>query len=91
MYATGNPKTKKALREAVELSQEPVPRPGTVGAVLRMKDLRKRVPVEAFQPGGIFPSQTDGQAVIEGPHFPQPHRWYATVKLVNGVIVRVLS
>lgn len=45
--------------------------------------------VRAFQPGGMFPSQTDGQAVIEGPHYPQPHRWYAQVTLKDGVIVSV--
>lgn len=45
--------------------------------------------VEAYQPGGIFPPQRDGRAVIEGPHYPQPHRWYAEVELVDGVIVKV--
>ena len=67
MYAQGNPKTKKQLKEWVAEGRE----------------------VEAFQPGGIFPSQTDGTAVIEGPHYPKPHRWYAKVLLKDGVIMKV--
>jgi len=47
--------------------------------------------VTTFQPGGIFPAQTDGEAVIEGPHYPKPHRWYARVLLVDGVITKVLD
>lgn len=45
--------------------------------------------VSAFQPGGIFPSQTDGRTVIEGPH--EYHKWYAQVDLVDGQIVKVVS
>jgi hypothetical protein len=67
MYAEGNPKTKKQLREWVESGKR----------------------VAAFQPGGIFPSQTDGSAAIEGPHYPKPHRWYAQVILKDGYIVEV--
>jgi len=45
--------------------------------------------IGAFQPGGFFPSQTDGKAVIEGPQYPKPHRWYAEVILKNGIITSV--
>ena len=45
--------------------------------------------VGAFQPGGMFPSQRDGTAVIEGPHYPKPHRFYAQVLLKDGCIVKV--
>ena len=38
-----------------------------------------------------FTTQTDGTAVIEGPHYPQPHRWYAQVELEDGRIVRVIK
>ena len=47
--------------------------------------------VGAYQPGGMFPSQTDGEAVVEGPHYPQPHKWYARVLLADGAIVKVLG
>jgi len=47
----------------------------------------KRVTV--YQPGGIFPGETDGQIVIEGPHYPEPHRWYARATIKNSVIIKV--
>lgn len=44
--------------------------------------------VEVFSPGP-FPCQQDGSENIEGPHYPEPHRWYASVKVENGVVVNV--
>lgn len=32
---------------------------------------------------------TNGTAYLEGPHYPQPHRWYAQVLLKDGKIVKV--
>lgn len=32
---------------------------------------------------------TEGEAVIEGPHYPEPHRWYAKVKVKGGVVISV--
>jgi len=43
--------------------------------------------VTVFQPGGIFPSKTDGSISLEGPHYPEPHRWYASAVIKGGVIV----
>jgi hypothetical protein len=37
--------------------------------------------------GGNEP--TNGTAYFEGPHYPQPHTWYATVQLKDGKIVSV--
>lgn len=47
--------------------------------------------VTVYQPGGMFPSQRDGETTVEGPHYPQPHSWYARVRIADGVIVKVLS
>lgn len=30
-----------------------------------------------------------GYETIEGPHYPEPHRWYARVKMVDGIVVEV--
>lgn len=44
--------------------------------------------VEVFQPGvGIVPA--NGEVTIEGPHYPQPHRWYARGTIVNGKLTKV--
>ena len=36
-----------------------------------------------------FKTATDGPEVVEGPHYPKPHRWYAAVTLKDGLIVKV--
>lgn len=43
--------------------------------------------VETFQPGGIFEAKRDGSISLEGPHYPEPHRWYASAVVKDGVIV----
>jgi hypothetical protein len=44
--------------------------------------------VELFEPGlGRIPA--DGEVYLEGPHYPEPHRWYATAKIVGGKVVKI--
>jgi hypothetical protein len=44
--------------------------------------------VGVFQPGPFGSgSVRDGEHVVEGPHYPQPHTWYASVRIVGGLIV----
>jgi len=40
---------------------------------------------------GIFGGneKKDGMIAIEGPHCPEPHRWYANCTAKDGVIVKV--
>jgi hypothetical protein len=40
-----------------------------------------------YNPSGLFEPTQNGSDVIEGPHYPQPHRWYARVKVENGIVV----
>ena len=44
--------------------------------------------VRIFSPGP-FTIKQNGTEYIEGPHCPEPHRWYATVNVVDGVITKV--
>ena len=81
MYTVINFATKKKMKEAVKTA-------GTTtlqGGVLP--------PVRIYQPGPFArPSDSyTGDFSIEGPHYPKPHRWYARVRVVAGVIVKVLS
>ena len=46
--------------------------------------------VYVFSPGP-FPVKQEGEETIEGPHYPQPHRWYARVRVQSGRVVAVLS
>ena len=42
---------------------------------------------ETYNPSGMFPTRQDGTDVIEGPHYPQPHKWYASVIVKNGIVI----
>ena len=47
-------------------------------------------PVSCYQPGpfgdGII---QDGTVYLEGPHYPEPHRWYAQAEVKAGVVTKV--
>jgi len=50
--------------------------------------------VRIYQPGGMFNppeanSHYTGTANLEGPHYPEPHRWYAEAELKDGIVVKV--
>ena len=74
-YAVGNPKTKKKLKEMVSECQA------------------KGEPFVFFQPGPFGKGEEQlrpGHSVtLEGPHYPEPHRWYAKVNhsLSGGLVV----
>lgn len=43
---------------------------------------------EVYQPGtGTIPR--DGRVFLEGPHYPQPHTWYAEGTMKDGKLVKV--
>ena len=50
------------------------------------KDLAAGVKVRVVSPGP-FPAPSNGKATIEGPHYPQPHTWYAQCLVKDGFIV----
>jgi hypothetical protein len=51
-------------------------------------------PVRVYQPNQMYAmpeteSDFTGMVTLEGPHYPEPHRWYARATLVGGVITKV--
>ena len=38
---------------------------------------------------GIGSPKDNGSEVVEGPHYPQPHRWYAEVEMKDGKVIKV--
>lgn len=44
--------------------------------------------VTIFAPGLGTP-RTDGPEYLEGPHYPEAHRWYAKVTMKDGIVVKV--
>lgn len=43
-----------------------------------------------YQPGPFGGNETrEGTIYVEGPHFPEPHKWYAKCEVRDGKIVKV--
>jgi hypothetical protein len=99
MYTHTNFKTKKALKEAVEAwnqydssplqwRMENGHMPSQLGAVMSSRSTPR--PVTYYQPGpfgGVEPR--DGTIYVEGPHYPEPHKWYAQCEAKDGKIIKV--
>lgn len=46
--------------------------------------------VTYYQPGPFGGNEPrDGTIYVEGPHYPQPHKWYAACEVKDGVIIKV--
>ena len=47
--------------------------------------------VYVFQPGpfGDPSKPVNGTVALEGPHYPEPHRWYASAVVKDGCIVSI--
>jgi hypothetical protein len=91
-YVNPNFKTKKALKEAVKArldyeaaKNDPMSSGITVGDVIG-KSPRE---IEVYEPGlGSVP--TNGTVYLEGPHYPEPHKWYAKGTMKDGRLVKVV-
>ena len=46
---------------------------------------------QTYNPLLMFPVKQDGEDVVEGPHYPKPHKWYARVQVEKGRVVKVLA
>ena len=44
--------------------------------------------ITLFAPGLGSP-KANGTETVEGPHYPQPHKWYAQVEMKDGFVVKV--
>ncbi len=81
MYTIVNFRTKKALKEAVARR---------LAFLESNSELAYEPPVEYYQPGPFGGNEPrDGTFCCEGPHYPEPHQWYAGCTAVDGEIVKV--
>jgi hypothetical protein len=95
MYTTKNFKTKKELKEAVAAFNALVERRSMLQPVPVTDEIRRNViygcrdkGVTLYAPGLGEPVY-NGWETVEGPHYPEPHRWYAQVEVVDGIVVKV--
>jgi hypothetical protein len=38
---------------------------------------------------GLGEPPSNGSAAVSGPWFPEAHKWYASVEVVNGIVTKV--
>lgn len=98
MYTEKNFRSKKELKAAVAAYNLAIEAkrvqdtltPLSIGAVMLGPVLPAIRPVRYYQPGPFGGNEPkDGTFCCEGPHYPEPHRWYATCTAKDGVIVKV--
>lgn len=78
-YTVKNFKTKKDVKTAVANYNANIHVSGVlVDAVV------------CYNPGvGPDLSHYTGTVYLEGPHYPEPHKWYAQGEMKNGILVKV--
>jgi hypothetical protein len=92
-YTVYNFKTKKALKATVALWHTFVierPIDAMNASVPDQSVLMAPKPVRCFNPGlGPDLSNHTGTVYLEGPHYPQAHKWYASGEMKDGILVKV--
>lgn len=38
---------------------------------------------------GFFDAPLNGSCCIEGPHYPSPHTWFASIEVSNGLVSKI--
>jgi hypothetical protein len=96
MYTDRNFKTKKELKTAVAAWNDYVTNPANYRDVMSPNvngetgKPRRPSPVRYYQPGPFGGNEPqNGTIYVEGPHYPQPHRFYAACEVKDGYIVKV--
>ena len=97
-YVNPDYKSKKVFKAAVARQNEYLKlkadtlRDGPLSiAAVNLGLLFPREPAihHTYNPSGMFDSPKNGSDVVEGPHYPKPHRWCAAVTVENGIVVNV--
>lgn len=53
------------------------------------EDFKAGKAILVYQPGPFGSEVADGKACIEGPHYPEPHRWYLGVTVKDGRVTAI--
>ena len=54
-----------------------------------LEDFRQGIEIRVYQPNQMFSVSGNGDICIEGPHYPQAHKWYASAKIENFIVKSV--
>jgi len=47
--------------------------------------------IQVYQPNDMFGASGNGEKTLEGPHYPEAHRWYLRVLIQDFKIVKILN
>jgi hypothetical protein len=78
MYTEKNFKSKKELKDAIAKYHAS----GETHAPLQA------LAVRIFAPG-LGKTVENGTESVCGPHYPAPHKWYASVTVKDGIVIKV--
>ena len=53
------------------------------------EDFKAGKQIRVYQPGPFGPDVSDGSVCLEGPHYPEAHKWYATATIEGGLVTKV--
>lgn len=53
------------------------------------EDFKAGKQIEVYQPGPFNRGPLNGIVYLEGPHYPEPHRWYARGESKDGILVKL--
>lgn len=56
-----------------------------------VQDVKAGKRVTVYQPGPFGSDVKDGICYLEGPHYPEAHKWYASAIVKAGVIISIKS
>jgi len=56
-----------------------------------IQDFKSGIKIVVYQPGPFGPEVRDGTRCIEGPHYPEAHRFYVFVEVKDGCIIKILG
>jgi hypothetical protein len=54
-----------------------------------LADFKAGKEIRVYQPNDLFGASGNGNVALEGPHYPEPHRWYASAKIEDFIIKAV--
>jgi len=52
-------------------------------------DFKAGKQIRVYQPNQMYPVSGNGNIALEGPHYPLPHKWYASATIENFVVTKL--